>query len=71
MVSIWWIFVAFVIGGYFGAILVGMLSMAEEPKTRDGARARRAVSRKPSSFEYRKRWSNAAAPGPDSVEMHS
>ena len=36
--SLWWLLVAFILGGYAGAILVGLMSMAarneEEPEAR-------------------------------------
>ena len=43
MVSIWWVVAAFVIGGYAGAVLVALMSMAGG--TREHARVQRHVQR--------------------------
>ncbi len=40
MVSIWWMLVAFIAGGYAGAILVGLMSMAARNEERRPATVR-------------------------------
>jgi hypothetical protein len=40
MMSIWWILVAFIAGGYAGAILVGLMSMAARNEERRPATVR-------------------------------
>ena len=51
LVSIWWVLAAFVIGGYAGAVLVAIMSMAhgtsdEEPAVRPLLRARADIARR-------------------------
>lgn len=38
MVSIWWVVAAFVFGGYAGAVLVALMSMAGAPRERGQVR---------------------------------
>ncbi len=40
MVSIWWVLVAFLAGGYAGAILIGLMSMAARHEQRRPATVR-------------------------------
>jgi hypothetical protein len=53
MVSIWWVVVAFVVGGYAGAVLVALMSMAGAPREtarvrplKDAAHARSELARR-------------------------
>lgn len=61
MVSIWWVVAAFVIGGYAGAVLVALMSMAGG--TREHARVQRHVNEAARAREVTGRRRHTAAVG--------